>query len=263
MRQKIDYGIDLGTTNSAIAVMQDGDSVIIKSDDDQGDITASCIAFNKKQIMRVGQKAKDAIEYEAKQNFKKRKATVPSGYQEFNRNMGTNYNYKSTFMDRSYTAEALSAEVLKKLKGFVRDENVNSAVITVPAMFEQSQLDATQRAAELAGFSYCELLQEPIAASIAYGIKTTGQSGYWLVFDFGGGTFDAALMHTEDGIMKVVDSAGNNHLGGKDLDAAIERIYRLRPFESDAERLEFLFKMYDEMTKRDTLWAKEKKGRKK
>lgn len=221
MRQKIDFGIDLGTTNSAIAVMQDGDSVIIKSDDDQGDITASCIAFNKKQIMRVGQKAKDAIEYEAKQNFKKRKATVPSGYQEFKRNMGTNYNYKSTFMDRSYTAEALSAEVLKKLKGFVRDENVNSAVITVPAMFEQSQLDATQRAAELAGFSYCELLQEPIAASIAYGIKTTGQSGYWLVFDFGGGTFDAALMHTEDGIMKVVDSAGNNHLGGKDLDAAI------------------------------------------
>ena len=88
-------------------------------------------------------------------------------------------------------------------------------------MFEQSQLDATQRAAELAGFSYCELLQEPIAASIAYGIKPASQSGYWLVFDFGGGTFDAALMHTEDGIMKVVDSAGNNHLGGKDLDAAI------------------------------------------
>lgn len=221
MRQKVDFGIDLGTTNSAIAVMQDGDSVIIKSDDDQGDITASCIAFNKKQIMRVGQKAKDAIEHEAKQNFKKRKATVPNGYQEFKRNMGTNYCYESTFMDRSYTAEALSAEVLKKLKGFVRDENVTSAVITVPAMFEQSQLDATQRAAELAGFSYCELLQEPIAASIAYGIKASSQSGYWLVFDFGGGTFDAALMHTEDGIMKVVDSAGNNHLGGKDLDAAI------------------------------------------
>lgn len=221
MRQKVDFGIDLGTTNSAIAVMQDGDSVIIKSDDDQGDTTPSCVSFNKKQIMRVGEKAKNSIEQEAIQNFKNRKAAKPNGYQEFKRNMGTNYNYASTFMDRSYTAEALSAEVLKKLKGYVRDENVTSAVITVPAMFEQSQLDATQRAAELAGFSYCELLQEPIAASIAYGIKAISQSGYWLVFDFGGGTFDAALMHTEDGIMKVVDSAGNNHLGGKDLDAAI------------------------------------------
>ena len=221
MRQKIDFGIDLGTTNSAIAVMEDGEPLIIKSDDDQGDTTPSCIAFNKKQIMRVGQKAKDAIEHEAIQNFKKRKAVAPNGYQEFKRNMGTNYRYESTFMERGYTSDELSAEVLKKLKGYVRDENIISAVITVPAMFEQSQLDATQRAAELAGFSYCELLQEPIAASIAYGIKANSQSGYWLVFDFGGGTFDAALMHNEDGIMKVVDSAGNNHLGGKDLDVAI------------------------------------------
>ncbi len=221
MRQKVDFGIDLGTTNSAIAVMQDGDSVIIKSDDDQGDTTPSCVSFNKKQIMRVGEKAKNSIEQEAIQNLVKHKAGNPNGYQEFKRNMGTNYLYESTFMNRSYTAEELSAEVLKKLKGYVRDESITSAVITVPAMFEQSQLDATQRAAQLAGFSYCELLQEPIAASIAYGVKANSQSGYWLVFDFGGGTFDAALMHTEDGIMKVVDSAGNNHLGGKDLDTAI------------------------------------------
>ena len=171
--------------------------------------------------MRVGEKAKNSIEQEAIQNLVKHKAGNPNGYQEFKRNMGTNYLYESTFMNRSYTAEELSAEVLKKLKGYVRDESVTSAVITVPAMFEQSQLDATQRAAQLAGFSYCELLQEPIAASIAYGVKANSQSGYWLVFDFGGGTFDAALMHTEDGIMKVVDSAGDNHLGGKDLDTAI------------------------------------------
>lgn len=221
MRQKIDFGIDLGTTNSAIAVMEDGEPLIIKSDDDQGDTTPSCVSFNKKQIMRVGEKAKDAIEHESTQNLIKGKSNPPNGYQEFKRNMGTNYRYESAYMERGYTAEELSAEVLKKLKSYVRDENVAAAVITVPAMFEQSQLDATQRAAELAGFSYCELLQEPIAASIAYGIKANSQSGYWLVFDFGGGTFDAALMHVEDGIMKVVDSEGNNHLGGKDLDAAI------------------------------------------
>ena len=221
MRQKIDFGIDLGTTNSAIAVMDDGEPLIIKSDDDQSDTTPSCISFNRKQIMRVGEKAKNAIEHEATDNFKERKAAAPNGYQEFKRNMGTNYRYDSIFMERGYTSEELSAEVLKKLKGYVRDENLASAVITVPAMFEQSQLDATQRAAELAGFGYCELLQEPIAASIAYGIKANSQSGYWLVFDFGGGTFDAALMQVEEGIMKVVDSEGNNHLGGKDLDAAI------------------------------------------
>lgn len=221
MRQKIDFGIDLGTTNSAISVMEDGETIIIKSDDDQGDTTASSVSFNKKQVMWVGQKAKDAIEHEAIKNFKRRKAVSPNGYQEFKRNMGTDYRYESAYMGKSYTAEDLSAEVLKKLKSYVRDENIVAAVITVPAMFEQSQLDATQRAAELAGMGYCELLQEPIAASIAYGIKASGETGYWLVFDFGGGTFDAALMHVEEGIMKVVDSEGNNHLGGKDLDTAI------------------------------------------
>lgn len=221
MRQKIDFGIDLGTTNSAIAVMQDGESTIIKADDNQMDTTPSCVAFNKKQAIFIGLNAKQFIEKEAINNFRNRKAVEPNGYQEFKRTMGTDHNYYSSNMSTNYNSEQLSAEVLKKLKGYVRDENVNSAVITVPAMFKQNQLDATQRAAELAGFSYCELLQEPIAASIAYGIKASQESGYWLVFDFGGGTFDAALMHVEEGIMKVIDTEGDNHLGGKDLDIAI------------------------------------------
>ena len=221
MRQKIDFGIDLGTTNSAIAFMQDGEAVIIKSDDNQMDTTPSCVAFNKKQAIFIGLNAKQFIEKETI-NFQKNGKQLPlNGYQEFKRTMGTDQNYYSSNMDKNYNSEQLSAEVLKKLKGYVREEDVNAAVITVPAMFKQSQLDATQRAAELAGFSYCELLQEPIAASIAYGIKASQESGYWLVFDFGGGTFDAALMHVEDGIMKVVDTEGDNHLGGKDLDVAI------------------------------------------
>lgn len=221
MRQKIDYGIDLGTTNSAIARMEEGEVVIIKSDDNQMDTTSSVVAFNKKQTMFVGLSAKNALEREAYTNFRNRKQIDPNGYQEFKRTMGKDHQYHSSNMQRSYTSEELSAEVLKKLKGYIRDEEVTSAVITVPAMFKQSELDATQRAAELAGFSYCELLQEPIAASIAYGIKANSATGYWLVFDFGGGTFDAALMHVEEGIMKVVDTAGDNHLGGKNLDNAI------------------------------------------
>ncbi|QQN88751.1 Hsp70 family protein [Acinetobacter variabilis] len=221
MRQKIDYGIDLGTTNSAIARMEDGEALIYKSDDNQMDTTSSIVAFNKKQTLFVGLSAKNALDKEATSNFKNRKQVDPNGYQEFKRTMGTDHEYNSSNMQRSYTSEELSAEVLKKLKGYIRDEDINSAVITVPAMFRQSQLDATQRAAELAGLKYCELLQEPIAASIAYGMKVNNTNGYWLVFDFGGGTFDAALMHVDEGIMKVVDTEGDNHLGGKNLDNAI------------------------------------------
>jgi molecular chaperone DnaK len=221
MRQKIDYGIDLGTTNSAIARMDAGEALIIKSDDNQMDTTPSCVSFNKKKTMFVGQNAKNAIESEASSAFRSRRQAPSNGYFEFKRTMGTNHKYESVFMERSFSSEDLSAEVLKKLRGYIRDEEVGSVVITVPAMFKQNQIDATQRAAELAGFKYCELLQEPIAASIAYGIKASTNSGHWLVFDFGGGTFDAALMHVDDGIMKVVDTEGDNHLGGKNIDSEI------------------------------------------
>ena len=221
MRQKIDYGIDLGTTNSAIARMQDGEVVIIKSDDNQMDTTPSCVSFNKKQTMFVGQSAKNAVDAEAAAAFRNRRQTANNSYLEFKRTMGTDHQYLSNYMGCHYSSEQLSAEVLTKLRGYIRDEDVKAVVITVPAMFKQNQIDATQRAAELAGIQYCELLQEPIAASIAYGIKSNIKTGHWLVFDFGGGTFDAALMRLDDGIMQVVDTDGDNHLGGKNIDTAI------------------------------------------
>lgn len=221
MRQKIDYGIDLGTTNSAVARMENGEAVIIKSDDNQMDTTPSCVYFNKRKVVFMGQSAKNEVEREAESAFKSRKKAQPNSYLEFKRTMGTDQSYASSNMDRSYTSEELSSQILQKLRSYVRDDDVSAVVITVPAMFKQNQIDATQRAAELAGFKYCELLQEPIAASIAYGIKANAGGGHWLVFDFGGGTFDAALMHVEEGIMKVVDTDGDNHLGGKNIDLAI------------------------------------------
>lgn len=221
MRQKIDYGIDLGTTNSAIARMEAGDAVILKSDDKQMDTTPSCVAFLKNRAMFVGLNAQSRSDQETLLAFKQRDKARQNSFMEFKRTMGTDHRYTSSFTERAYTSEDLSAEVLKKLRGYVRDEGVDSVVITVPAMFRQNQLDATQRAAELAGFKYCELLQEPIAASIAYGIKTNQADGHWLVFDFGGGTFDAALMHVDEGIMKVIDTEGDNHLGGKNLDTTL------------------------------------------
>ena len=120
-----------------------------------------------------------------------------------------------------YSSEELSAEVLKNLKSFITDEDFHSVVITVPAKFTVNQKTATIQAAKLAGFDHCELLQEPIAASMAYGISTGQKDGYWMVFDFGGGTFDAALLKVEDGIMQVFDTEGDNYLGGKNLDYAI------------------------------------------
>ena len=221
MRQKIDYGIDLGTTNSAIARMEGGDAVILKSDDNQMDTTPSCVSFKKNKSIFVGQHARNAVDSEAVAAFKQRTKAKQNSYQEFKRTMGTDHLYPCANMERSFSSEELSADVLKKLRGYVRDESIESVVVTVPAMFRQNQLDATQKAAELAGFKYCELLQEPIAASIAYGIKADAADGHWLVFDFGGGTFDAALMHVEEGIMKVIDTEGDNHLGGKNLDTAL------------------------------------------
>jgi molecular chaperone DnaK len=226
MRTKIDYGIDLGTTNSAISLMENGEIRIIKSDKYQKDTTPSCVQYTKKKTVFVGDDAINRYRYEVLKAFKSfsQSASISeflNTFIEFKRTMGTDKSYHSTYMERAFSSEELSAEVLIKLKSYVREEDIHAAVITVPAKFRQNQIDATQRAAELAGFSYCELLQEPIAASLAYGIDAENMNGHWLVFDFGGGTFDAVLMKVAEGIMKVVDTEGDNHLGGKNIDYAI------------------------------------------
>lgn len=224
-RVKIDYGIDLGTTNSAIARMENSEVKIIKSDDMQKDTTPSCVNFRKNNIL-IGDRAYSLYGDEHLTAFKDfslngNKQNNFNTFIEFKRTMGTDKTYESKSASRSFNSEELSAEVLKTLKNYVRDEEIAAIAITIPARFRSNQVDATQRAAELAGFKYCELLMEPIAASIAYGVSGKSVNGYWLVFDFGGGTFDAALMRVEEGIMKVVDTDGDNHLGGKDLDYAI------------------------------------------
>jgi molecular chaperone DnaK len=224
-RTKLDYGIDLGTTNSAIARIENGVVKIIKSDT-QEDTMPSCVHFRKTSV-RVGRTAYNRISDEHLSAFSDFSRTGNTNHTfntfvEFKRTMGTDKDYPSDSAGRSFSSEELSAEVLKTLKSFVRDEEVSSIVITVPARFRNNQIDATQKAAELAGFKYCELLAEPIAASIAFGVSSKKISnGYYLVVDFGGGTFDVALMQVEEGITKVLDTDGDNHLGGKDLDYAI------------------------------------------
>ena len=218
-RIKIDYGIDLGTTNSAIARIENGEP-IIKKTDTLKDTMASCVGFNKKRSILAGDAAMNMSKSDKLRSMKGDNLSS-NVFIEFKRTMGTDKVYPSSYMKTDYLSEDLSAEILKKLKSFITDEVLSSIVITVPAKFTINQKDATSRAAKLAGFKHCELLQEPIAASMAYGLNSVSKDGFWLVFDFGGGTFDAALLKVEEGIMQVVDTEGDNYLGGKNLDYAI------------------------------------------
>lgn len=248
MRNKIDFGIDLGTTNSAIAKMQNGIPVIIKSEN-QKDTMPSCVHFTKKKDIYVGDPALNALKNDnirALRSFEKSKSNT---FTEFKRTMGTTTTYYSSHMDREFTSEELSAEVLKKLKSFVKDENISSIVITVPAKFLNPQNEATMRAARLAGFKQIHLLQEPVAAATAYGISSKEKNGYLLVFDFGGGTFDAALLKSEEGILSIKDTEGDNWLGGKNIDEAIidqiiipylRENYAIDSFLKDPEKREIL-----------------------
>ena len=216
---KIKYGIDLGTTNSGIAFINKGESVIVKNAL-QKDTTPSCVCFKKNQSLSIGDTAYNRLNKDKLLALKKLGEFQSNTFVEFKRTMGSDKNYHSTFMEKDYSSEELSAEVLKNLKSSTQ-EDFKSVVITIPAMFNDNQKDATQKAAELAGFSQVELLQEPIAAAMAYGLDEKVGDGQILIFDFGGGTFDVCLVKVEDGIMQVKDTEGDNWLGGKNLDNAI------------------------------------------
>ena len=220
-KTKIEYGIDLGTTNSSIATIKNGKIEIIRNPMNQKEVTPSCVYFYRKKTI-VGDKAKNKLDEENKIAFRTRSQIAEkNGFIEFKRTMGYEKEYFCLIREKAFSSEELSAEIIKTLKSYAIDEEINTAVITVPMRFSSLQIDATQRAAELAGLEYCELLSEPIAAAMAFGIQNKKLEGYFIVFDFGGGTFDVALMHIEDRIMKVVDTAGDNHLGGKDIDNTI------------------------------------------
>ncbi len=205
----IDFGIDLGTTNSAIAYLEESGPLVIKNSEEM-EVTPSVVRIDERGVITVGRCARQHLEVD------------PANTRaEFKRLMGTTDTVTFEKAKRSLTSEALSAEVLKALRADARDRlgiDPTAAVITVPALFELSQCEATGRAANLAGFTTAPLLQEPIASAIACGFKGAPTDGYWLVYDLGGGTFDTSLMNTSEGRMRVIDHAGDNFLGGKDFD---------------------------------------------
>lgn len=219
-RTTVDFGIDLGTTNSAISKMENGTPESIRTNTLK-DTMPSCVYINRKGAIQVGDAAFNALKDEKLNAMKNWDAGNDNSFIEFKRTMGSDASYESGNAKRSFSSIELSAEVLKTLKSFEKDENVNTVVITVPAAFKNNQIDHTRQAGKLAGFQQIEIITEPEAAAWVYGLNSEDKDGYWLVFDFGGGTFDAALLKVSDGIRQVIDTEGDNYLGGKNLDEAI------------------------------------------
>ena len=227
---RIKYGIDLGTTNSVMAELEQGKTRVVKTKDTfQSETTPSAVAFIKRRIGEsrvVGNKARIELNRNRERNLIS-DSSIINACVEFKRTMGTDLQYAPA-VDSALTlsSEDLSCEVLKELKSHVSDGKILAAVVSIPAAFKVPQQQATLRAAELAGIRQCILLQEPSAAAMAFknNLVTGTQDSMpqkWLVFDFGGGTFDSALVLVEEGEVDVKDTEGDNFLGGKDLDYAI------------------------------------------
>ena len=204
-------GIDLGTTNSCVAVMEGGEaSVIVNAEGDR--TTPSVVAFKKDGERLVGQVAK-------RQAVANPDNTVIS----IKREMGSNYRVK--ILDKEYSPQEISAMVLSKLKADAETylgEKVTQAVITVPAYFTDSQRQATKDAGKIAGLEVMRIINEPTAAALAYGLdKAENKNQKILVYDLGGGTFDISLLDIADGVFEVLATAGDNRLGGDDFDQEI------------------------------------------
>ena len=202
-------GIDLGTTNSCVAVIEGGEPVVITNSEGSR-TTPSVVAFTKDGERLVGQLAKN----QAVQNPDK---TVIS----IKRHMGS--DYKVDIDGKKYTPQEISAMILQKLKGDAEaylGEKVTDAVITVPAYFTDSQRQATKDAGQIAGLNVQRIINEPTAAALAYGIDKEEDQNI-VVYDLGGGTFDVSVINIGDGVQEVLATAGNNHLGGDDFDQRI------------------------------------------
>lgn len=215
--QVIQIGIDLGTTNSSIAVNNKGNIEIIKNAD-RDEYTPSVFGIDKAKNKVVGKRAYEKLfQFSSQEDSKNYIA-------EIKRLMGTSEGSHFERLSKEMTPEEISGEILKYLKESLLkiypDFSTSSAVITIPAYFSTLQAEATKRAGNLAGFDYVVLLQEPIAAAMAYGFNNS-ENENWLVYDLGGGTFDVALISSKDGILSVKGHGGDNFLGGKNFDLLI------------------------------------------
>ena len=203
-------GIDLGTTNSCVAVMEGGEAVVIPNPEGSR-TTPSVVGFSKDGERLVGQVAK-------RQAVANPDKTVSS----IKREMGSDYKVKID--DKSYSPQEISAMILAKLKADAEaylGQKISQAVITVPAYFSDSQRQATKDAGKIAGLEVLRISNEPTAAALAYGLDKEGKSQKVLIYDLGGGTFDVSVLELGDGVFEVLATNGNNRLGGDDFDKCV------------------------------------------
>ena len=208
----IDFAIDLGTTNSLVAKMNQGEVRLFNNPLGLKQTLPSCIAFRGGRTV-VGDKAVDYLEKDAS-----------NVCMLFKRKMGSEETYYIPAIDETKSPIDLSAIILRELKNFVGDEVFETVVITIPASFDTIQSNATKKAGYEAGFKEVVLLQEPIAACLAFANKSNvvvTEEKKWIVYDLGGGTFDVALVSVDEREIKVIDNAGDNFLGGADFDTVI------------------------------------------
>ena len=202
-------GIDLGTTNSCVAVMEGGEPTVI-TNADGARTTPSVVAFKKDGERLIGEQAK-------RQAVTNAEGTISS----IKRHMGT--DYKANVAGKEYTPQAISAMILQKLKADAEaylGEKVTEAVITVPAYFNDAQRQATKDAGKIAGLDVKRIINEPTAAALAYGLDNEGEQKI-MVYDLGGGTFDVSVIEIGDGVIEVLATSGDNRLGGDDFDKKI------------------------------------------
>ncbi|MCL1847863.1 MAG: molecular chaperone DnaK [Coriobacteriia bacterium] len=225
-------GIDLGTTNSAMAVMEGGEPTIIVSA--EGDrTTPSVVGFRKDGERVVGKAAKNQAVTNPENTVSSIKRFIGRDYRETSSERGTiSYKVKNgkdgrVLVDidgKDFTPEEISAMVLQKLKSDAEKHvgsTITQAVITVPAYFNDAQRQATKDAGRIAGLEVMRIINEPTAASLAYGLDKVGEDEKILVFDLGGGTFDVSVLEISDGVFEVLSTSGDNHLGGDDWDQRV------------------------------------------
>lgn len=226
----VDVGIDLGTTNSCAAVMVDGEPQIVPNVDEGDNLTPSCVAVNDRGELEIGRAAVNVLRMDS--------ANAAEGFKRF---IGTNHTWTFPTSGASYTPEQLSALVLQSIRRDLQtflNEEVDSAVITIPAVFGERERSTTLSAAREAGFAYADLVQEPIAAGLAYGWGRTDDERPFLVYDIGGGTFDAAIVQVVHGQLIVRAHRGEHALGGRDIDRAILNRIVLPQLESRVDPAE-------------------------
>lgn len=232
MQRFFDCGIDLGTTNSCLAIPDnDHGFEIIDNTADRMSVTPSAVLINGKGRMLIGQRAYNSQK-------------VEDLAIQFKRQMGLSKKILFASAGVEKTPEELSSEILKQLRSDAEtrlNRTVENVVITVPAAFKTLQSEATNKAGRLAGFKNIILLQEPIAAAVAYGAKPDSKDKHWMVYDYGGGTLDVAIISTLDNRLTVENSEGDNYFGGSDIDRILFREVVLKKLKAAGYHVDELF----------------------